>query len=102
MFSFFKKKKKTISENKNSLLVTHIEESDQLNVSLGITEERRHELVNLMSKYENCNSFSDLFERVSKEVVHANELAYICFLIGRVTATAQNPLEMLLTQIFKR
>lgn len=84
----FKSKKRAaepITENKNSLIVSEIAEtSESFNEALGVTAERAEYLMNKAKEInEDCNRISELLAKMSHEVIHANELAYVCFNLGK-------------------
>jgi len=91
----------TVKENKNVLLVVEIEpESSSINDSFGITMKRCLELqkkVNEVKNLKDANgkrgSLTLIMVEISKECKHANELAWICFIIGANVGESQaNPL----------
>lgn len=59
---------------------------------LGITEERLETLsrkvAELLSE-DNYPTMTDKMEQISKECVHANELAFTCYALGHATCQAE-------------
>lgn len=75
---------KPILENNQGLLnVLVIEDSNSISTALGITENRDKELVILLGKALNeTDTIVDAMVYISKEITHANELAYCQFQLG--------------------
>jgi len=87
--------KKILTDDISSLIVRIIEDNaEDLHVSLGITEEgsqKIQELIyNELEKKAKGNrvkaNTSELMVALSKECTHANQLAFGCFALGRITA----------------
>ena len=66
--------------------VWKIEEDDSnIHISLGITDERGEELFNRVNELlGNKLSITSIMEEVSKDCKHPNEIAYCCYVIGRI------------------
>lgn len=80
------KRRKTLTPSNNSMIVTEINpDSDEISYVLGISNERR-DFLNQKLKYllVEEKTFTKMFEEISKETVHPNELAYCCFNIGGI------------------
>lgn len=82
------KKEKTIAEDRNNLIVKIIDDdSDQITVNLGISDEEGQRLEKhiflLLREHPNL---STVLHEISKECKHANQLAFACFALGRVTS----------------
>ena len=85
-------------ENTN-LIVSEITASGSLAEALGISEERAERLVHLIKHaWIDESRISGVIASVSKECTHANELAYVGLIVGRVNSQS-NPL---LEQLAKR
>jgi len=67
----------------NNLNVIEVSKSNSINESLGITDERRNELIKTIMRAEiDADSVTSVAEIVSKECKHPNELFFIAFSYG--------------------
>lgn len=66
-------------------IVVEIEKSSSMRESLGITEERAGELVDFYNTSKGVRKTQRIVS-ISKKCLHANELAYICYLAGHAHA----------------
>lgn len=98
-----KKKFKTVRSNTSKLLVRIIEdESDMLNVKLGISDENLNRLFNIAKPLlEKGVGVSEIMVELSKHCKHANELVYIIFALGRNTGNT-HPLAGVIAEIIGR
>lgn len=78
------KEKKALTPDVSKLIVKIIEDdTNVLHTSLGITDERARELQDMLNRYKSqVRTTSELLVVVSKEVLHANELAFISYALG--------------------
>jgi len=83
--NLFKRTKKLVP-SENPVRVYEINpDSSEISESLGITEERVEYLQKKIKHlFIEESTFTKMFEEISKETVHANELAYCCFTIGGI------------------
>lgn len=80
-------KQKSVETDKNNLLVKIIEDDTQfVNIRLGITDKRKTELhAHLAAAMIKDHEIGIILTNLSKHCNHANELAYIAFALGRRT-----------------
>lgn len=77
------------------------EESDDFYEVLGITKERKEELLALCKKeYKTRNDLSETLANIVDNCNHVNEIVICVILIERLRETSNNPLNML-KQIFE-
>lgn len=95
--------KEIVKGNPHLRVIIVDDESKQIPETLGITPERENELDQITKKaHEEFDTITDTMVEISKNVRHANELAYCIFHIGANTGRAHaimNDLDKLLSKI---
>lgn len=85
VFNFLKKKKKTYSGKQEFNLLIIDEESGELTTSLGITQERVDEIVEICKKsYKDSNKLTEAIEKTLKKMNHINEATYAILMLARL------------------
>jgi len=70
-------------EHSNCQVVEVEEDTDQLHIALGITQERLKELKNITEEEVNkSNNLFLVFNRISSRLNHPNELAFAMYALG--------------------
>ena len=94
VFNFLKKKKKTYSGKQEFKLLIIDDESGELTTSLGITQERVDQIVEICKKsYKDSNKLTEAIEKTLKEMNHINEATYAILILARLHEREEsNPL----------
>jgi len=66
------------------------DENETITGTLGISDERRHELYEITKTALVNENISTILAEVSKDVTHPNELAFVCFLVGHKVSIGDN------------
>ena len=66
------------------------DESETITGTLGISDERRHELYEITKTALVNENITTILAEVSKDVTHPNELAFVCFLVGHRVGRGDN------------
>lgn len=80
---------------RENLNIVQINDSDNLSDDLGITRERLEQIAVIMDEakveLKGCQCTTKRLEIISKKLLHANELAYVCFVEGVTYQKMSNP-----------
>ena len=66
------------------------DESETITGTLGISDERRHELYEITKTALVNENITTILSDVSQHVTHPNELAFVCFLVGHRVGRGDN------------
>lgn len=66
------------------------DEDETITGTLGISDERRHELYEITKTALVNENITTVLAEVSKDVTHPNELAFVCFLVGHRVGRGDN------------
>jgi hypothetical protein len=79
------RRKKKYSGNQTFKLLIIDDESGELTVSLGITQERVDEIVDICKKsYKDANKLTEAVEATLLKMNHINEATYAILMLGRL------------------
>ena len=86
-----------VTDPKNKFNIVLITDSELVHETLGLTDERASHFGKRVSEeFKNCDSVTEVAERVSKECLHANELFWMTYIIAVEVQKRSNPLSALM------
>jgi len=97
MFKKIKKRVKKFFSRKRTLNLSmqtyHVDDSEFLHISMGISQERFNEISKIINQlYAPGNSTIGMITSLSKECKDPQELAFSMYILGVITEKVKNPL----------